>query len=246
MMLIGDKAASDRAAHRLAGSDQIMVATAAPIAFYFDGWELAEHPHAPGRGTEYRLRATCLRHFLFQCAYRDDETWRLPPPLAIFSHDTTRDGKLVGDSQTWPFNRPYAALAWHNRPANEIWFGLFPPRFEIWNAKENLRTRDWGDFGTLELDDTPDEESRLSNLGAAIYRIAVSTYGKAGIAGLIPAGVPHDILLTGLAYRRVRKRWLVDEGPPEVFSEKSSERANRRLLIHINIVSAADGRRGVS
>lgn len=209
MTIIGDIGTSDRAAHRVSGPAQIMAATVEPYRVEFGGWELAEHPWPSyQRADGYRVRATCLRCFLYKCAWRDAETWHLPEPTAIFS---PLGGNSSETPMEWPRQRPYWSLSW----------------LELIERSHGQRA-DAGDFAFG---------------GDTIFRLATERYG-AGLDGLIPPGAKHDLLVIGLAYRRVAKRWPPVGDPPEP-QPKDSQPANRKLWCVVNIFSAADGREEV-
>ena len=224
-MILGQQLDAELAAQRVSGADQIMAAAAEPYQVEFSGWELAEHPWPSyQRADGYRVRATCLRLFLYRCAYRDGTTWHLPDPTAIFSpawHTTT--------PIAWPRERPYFALSWcHN-----LHF-LFP--IEISDGY-------WTFYFRPEQIEERIGAADFAFTGDTIERIARERYGV-GLDGLVPPFAQHDLLILGMAYRRVAKRWppINEDGDPR---PKESAPANRKLFVVANVFSVMDHREEV-
>ena len=219
-MILGQQLDAELAAQRVSGADQIMAAAAEPYQVEFSGWELAEHPWPSyQRADGYRVRATCLRLFLYRCAYRDGTTWHLPDPTAIFSpawHTTT--------PIAWPRERPYWSLSWHYGFTIHVYAGFY---FEAWPEQIEERSA-FGDFAFT---------------GDTIERVGRERYG-AGLDGLVPPFAQHDLLILGMAYRRVAKRWppINEDGDPR---PKESAPANRKLFVVANVFSVMDHREEV-
>ena len=217
-MIFGQYLDGERPAQRVSGPDQVMAAAAEPFRVEFSGWELAEHPWPSyQRADGYRVRATCLRLFLYRCTYRDGATWQLPDPSAIFA-----PAAAPGVPLAWPRERPYWALSWH------------------WGS--GIHAAEDFEFETDAIEERTAADFAFD--GDTIERIGREQFGD-GLDGLIPPFAQHDLLILGMAYRRVAKRWppINEAGDPR---PKESAPANRKLWVVANVFSVMDHREEVS
>ena len=165
---------------KLGASDQ-------PILVEFGGWEEATHPYASfQRADAYRIRAYCLRVFVYKCAYWDGTAWTLPTPAGIF--------RVVnaGGQTDWGTGRPFETHAW-----------TYPPPEGKWVE---------GIEATYLQDDSSNGSGSFTLSGSRIWALADDTHGDC-LAVLIPPKAHHDLIIVGTSYKRVAKK---STGPKDV------------------------------
>ncbi|MBP7430710.1 MAG: hypothetical protein KBC05_14850 [Candidatus Hydrogenedentes bacterium] len=214
MRVKGYQTLAGLALQHVAGQAGRLGASDLPIPVTFGGWEEATNPYPVyQRADAYRIRAYCLRVFVYKCAYWTGTTWTLPAPSGIF-----RVVNLGGQTD-WGTGRPYETHAWgtgFHRPGSE---------------EANVMT------GMLQTD-TGNGDFTLS--GSRIYALALAQHGDC-LPFLIPPGSHHDMVIVGECFKRVAKKYPLVSEDPDVYQAKDVQTANRRLYCHVSACMVAEG-----
>ena len=114
MEILGHNTGASLSAQHVSGAGGRLGATVEPTLVEWNGWEVWPHPYPVyQRGDPYRLRAYCLRLFLFKCAWRDESAWHLPAPSGVYRWVN------AGGQEALPDERPWKTHGWPGGVDNE-------------------------------------------------------------------------------------------------------------------------------
>ena len=213
MRVKGYKTLAGLALQHVAGQSGRLAASDPPLIVTFSGWEEATHPYSSfQRADAYRIRAYCLRVFVYKCAYWTGTAWVLPAASGIF--------RVVnaGGQTDWGAGRPYETPAWPWNKYDTLGGGAIVP-------------------GLLQSD-TGNGDFTLS--GSRIYALALAQHGDC-LPFLIPPGSHHDMIIVGECFKRVAKKYPLVSEDPDVYQAKDVQTANRRLYCHVSACMVAEG-----